>query len=93
MPYELFLTRQTTKLGNAFASNMSKDVKLSKTHLSKRIQSGWFLGKTLGNITINLGKDTLSQHSLAKAVLPKLAIKATSSMLDKFQRKKSDKEP
>ena len=44
--HEWFLTRrQTTKIRNAFADNMSTDIKLSKAQLSKVIQSGifWFL--------------------------------------------------
>ena len=40
-PHELFLTtRQTTKIRNAFANNMSTDIKLSKTQISKIIKSG-----------------------------------------------------
>ena len=33
---------------NAFANNMSTDLKLSKTQISKIIQSGTFLGSLLG---------------------------------------------
>ena len=51
--HELFLTiRQATKVRNAFANNMSTNIKLRKTKISKKIQSGgsfasWFanLGK------------------------------------------------
>ena len=44
MPRELFLTTaQITKIRNAFANNMSTDVKLIKTQFSKVIQLG---GKT-----------------------------------------------
>ena len=36
LPHELFLTkRRTTKIRNAFANNMSADVKLSKAQISK----------------------------------------------------------
>ena len=35
---------------------MSSDIKLSKSLLSKIIQSGGFLGKTLGSVKGNLGK-------------------------------------
>ena len=39
--HKLFLTtRQTTKLGNAFANNLSTGIKLSKTQISKIFQSG-----------------------------------------------------
>ena len=44
LPRELFLTTaQITKIRNAFANNMSTDVKLIKTQFSKVIQLG---GKT-----------------------------------------------
>ena len=45
LPHELFLTtRQTTKIRNAFANNMSTDTKLSKAQISKIIQSGGSFG-------------------------------------------------
>ena len=45
---ELLLTRrQTTKLRNAIGNNMSTDIMLSKTQISKIIQSGVFLGSLL----------------------------------------------
>ena len=38
LPHELFLrTRQTTKLRNGSANNMSTDTKLSKAQVSKKI--------------------------------------------------------
>ena len=38
LPHELLLTtRQKTKLTNAFENNMSTDIKLSKTQISKMI--------------------------------------------------------
>ena len=41
LPQELFLTRrQTTKMWNPFANNMSTDIKLSETQIFKIIQSG-----------------------------------------------------
>ena len=41
LPHKLFLTtRQTTKVRNAFANNMSTDIKLSNAQISKIIQSG-----------------------------------------------------
>ena len=43
LPHELLLTtRQKAKLRNAFSNNMSTDLKLSKAHISKIIQSGGF---------------------------------------------------
>ena len=47
--HELLLTtRQKTKLRNAFNSNMSTNLKLFKTQISKIIQSGGFLVTLLG---------------------------------------------
>ena len=44
VPHELLLiTRQKTRLRNAFNNNMSTDLKLSKAQFSKIIQSGGFL--------------------------------------------------
>ena len=51
LPHELLLTiRQTTKLINAIENNMSTDIKLSNTQISKIIQSGRILGSLLSNI-------------------------------------------
>ena len=48
-PHKLLLTnRQVSNLRKAFANNSSADIKLSKTQLSKMIQSGGFLGRLLG---------------------------------------------
>ena len=48
-PQELLLTnRQVANLCKAFSNYLSADIKLSKTQLSKMIQSGGFLGKLLG---------------------------------------------
>ena len=46
--HELLLTnRQVTSLRKGFAKNTSTNIKLSKTQLSKMIQSGGFLGRIL----------------------------------------------
>ena len=90
MPCELFIaTRQESKIRNAFANNMLKDLKLSEAQLPEIIQSRGFLGKTLGNVIDNLGKKVLIDltFSLARDVLSKIVTKATSSVLDKFERK------
>ena len=48
-PHKLLLTNgQVTNLREAFANHTSTDIKLSKTQLSKMIQSGSFLGGLLG---------------------------------------------
>ena len=49
--YELLLTnRQVANIRKGFAKNTSADIKLSKTQLSKMIQSGGFLGRLLGSL-------------------------------------------
>ena len=48
-PHKLLLTnRQVANLLKAFANYLSADIKLSKTRLSKMVQSGGFLGRLLG---------------------------------------------
>ena len=44
----LLTNRQVSNLRKAFANNSSTDIKLSKTQLSKMMQSGEFLGRLLG---------------------------------------------
>ena len=47
-PYKLLLTNtQVSKICKAFANGLSANVKFSKTHLSKIIQLGGFLGRLL----------------------------------------------
>ena len=48
-PHKLLLTNtQVANLPKAFANNSTTETKLSKTQLSKMIQSGRFLGRLLG---------------------------------------------
>ena len=71
MPHEIFVTaRQTTKIRNAFAGNMSTDIQLSKARISKIIQSGGSFGYWLGN----LGKKVVTNKAfpLARDNLPGL---------------------
>ena len=50
-PHKLLLTnRQVLNLRKAFANHFSTDIKLSKTQLSKMIQSRGFLGIFLGQL-------------------------------------------
>ena len=57
LPRKLFLTKsQTTKIRNAFANNMSTDIKLSKAQISNIIQSDGSFGSWL----VNLGKKALT---------------------------------
>ena len=49
--HKLFLTnRKVSNLCKAFADKSSTDIKLSKTQISKMIQSGGFLGRLLKTI-------------------------------------------
>ena len=44
----LLIDRQNTKLRKDFANNLSANIKLSKTQLSKIVETGGFLGRRLG---------------------------------------------
>ena len=79
-PHELLLTnRQVANIRKAFAKNTSIDIKLSKTQLSKMIQSGGFLGNLLGKLAGPLMKVAVP---LAKNVLAPLGISAAMSAID-----------
>ena len=55
---ELFLTtRQTTKIRNTFANNMSTDIKLSNAQISKVIQ----LCESFGSWLTNLAKKSINK--------------------------------
>ena len=83
-PNELLLTnRQVANIRKAFAKNTSTDIKLSKTQLSKMIQSGGFLGKLLGPLLktgLPLIKNVIKP--LAKSVLIPLGLTAATSAAD-----------
>ena len=83
-PNELLLTnRQVANIHKAFAKNTSIDIKLSKTQLSKMIQSEGFLGRLLGPLLktrLPLIKNVIK--SLAKSVLIPLGLKAAASAAD-----------
>ena len=68
---------------------MLTDVKLSKDHISKIIQSGGSFGCWLGN----LGKKALTIITipLARDNLPGLVINLTSNAINKIERKVSGK--
>ena len=71
-PHELLLTnRQVANIRKAFANHSSIDIKLSKTQLSKMIQSGGFLRNLLGKLAGPLMKVAMP---LAKYVLAPLGL-------------------
>ena len=85
-PHELLLTnRQVANIRKAFAKNASIDIKLSKTQLSKMIQSAGFLGNLLGKLAGALMKVAMP---LAKNVLAPLGIFVAMSAIDGSIKKK-----
>ena len=90
LSHKLFLTtRQTTKLRNAFANNMSPDIKLSQAQMFKITQSGGYFGSGLGNI----GKKALIYVAIpfARDILPGLVNNIASNAINEFERKISEK--
>ena len=89
-PHKLLLTnRQVANLRKAFANYLSTDIKLSKTQISKMIQSGGFLGRLLGPLLktgLPLIKNVIKQ--LAKIVLIHLVLTAAASSADAGIHKK-----
>ena len=88
--HELLLTnRQVSNLRKAFANHLSTDIKLSKTQLSKMMQSGGFLGRLLGPLLrtgLPLMKNVIKP--LAKSVLLPLGLTAAASAADAGIHKK-----
>ena len=89
-PHKLLLTnRQVSNLRKAFANHLSADIKLSKTQLSKMIQSGGFLGRLLGPLLktgLPLIKNVI--NPLAKRALIPLGLTAGASAADAGIHKK-----
>ena len=70
-PHKLSLTNtQVSNPRKAFANYLSTDIKLSKTQLSKMMQSGGFFGRLLGPI-LKTGLPLIKKviEPLAKSVL------------------------
>ena len=85
-PHELLLTnRQVANIRKAFANHSSIDIKLSKTQLSKVIQSGGFLGNLLGKLAGPLMKVAMP---LAKNVLAPLGLSAAMSAIEEVLKKR-----
>ena len=89
-PHKLLLTNiQVVNFRKAFANHLSADIKLSKTQLSKMIQSGGFLGRLLGPLRktrLSLIKNVIKP--LAKSVLIPLGLTAAASATDAGIHKK-----
>ena len=89
-PHKLLLANsQNANHWKAFDDNSSNDIKLSKTQISKIIQSGGFLGKLLGVLLktrLPLIKNVI--NPLAKGVLITLGLTAAASAADAGIHKK-----
>ena len=89
-PHELLLTnRQVSNLHKAVVNNSSADINLSKTQLSKMIQSGGFLSRLLDPLLktgLLLIKNVIKP--LAKSVLIPLGLTAAASAADAGTHKK-----
>ena len=89
-PHELLLTnRQVANLCKAFANKSSTDIKLSKTQISKMMQSGGFLGRLLGSL-LKTGLPLMKNLNkpLAKIVLIPLGLTAAALAADVGTHKK-----
>ena len=89
-PHKLLLTnRQVSNLRKPFANNSLTDIKLSKTQLSKMIQSRGFLSRLLGPLLktgLPLIKNVIK--ALAESVLIPLGLTAAASAADAGIHKK-----
>ena len=89
-PHKLFLTnRQVANLRKAFTKHTSTDIKLSKTQLSKMIQSGVFYGRRLGPLLrtrLSLMKSVMKP--LVKCVLVPVGLTVAASAEDAGIHKK-----
>ena len=90
-PLKLLLTnRQVANLRKVFANNSSDNIRLSKTQLSKIVQSGGFLGRLLGPLLktgLLLIKNVIKP--LAKSILIPLGLTAAASAADPRIHKKN----
>ena len=88
--HELLLTnKQVANLCIAFTNKSSTGIKLSKTQISKMIQSGVFLGRFLGSLLktrLPLIKNVIKP--LAKSALIPLGLTAAASAADAGIHKK-----
>ena len=80
-PHQLLLINiQVSNLRKAFENNSSADIKLSKTQLSKMIQSEGFLGRSLLKTRLPLISNVIKP--LAKSALIPLGLTAAASAAD-----------
>ena len=85
----LLTNRQVANIRKAFANNLWIDIELSKTQLSKMIQSEEFLGRLLGSLLktgLRLIKNVIKR--LAKSVSISLQLTTVGSAADAGIQKK-----
>ena len=85
----LLTNRQVSNLCKAFVNYLSKDIRLSKTQLSKMIQSWGFIGRLLGPLLkkgLSIIKNVIKL--LAKSLLIPLGLTASASAADAEIHKK-----
>ena len=90
VPHKLLITgRQVASLCKSFASHSSANIKLSKTQLSKMIQSGGFLSRLLGPL-LKTGLPLIKSviKPLAKSVFIPLGSTASASAADAWIHEK-----
>ena len=89
-PDKLLLSnRQVADLHKSFASNLSVNIKLSKTRLSKIVQSGGYLGRLIGPLLKTVIQPLKSViQPLAESVLIPLGLTAAASAADAEIHKK-----
>ena len=90
--HKLTSNRQVSNLRKAFSNHLSTNIKLSKTQLSKMIQSGGFLGRLLRPLLktgLPLIKNVIKP--LGKSVLIPLGLTAAASETDTGTHKKNIK--
>ena len=90
-PHQLLLTnRQVSNLLKPFANHLSADIILSKTQLSKMIESGGFLDRLFGPL-LKTGLPLIKKviKPLAKSVLIPLGLTAAASAADAGIHKKN----
>ena len=89
-PHNLLLAnRQVSSLNKACENSSSKDIKLSKTQISKIIQSGGFLSRLLRpllKVDLPLIKNVIKL--LAESTLIPLGLRAAASAIDAGIHKK-----
>ena len=82
-PHKLLLTnRQVANLHKAFANNLSMDIKLLKSQISKMTQSGGFLGRLLDPLLkagLLLIKNVIKPLSKSVLILLRLTVAASAA--------------